>query len=359
MKKYNFSAGPCILPQEVLKKASESVLELNDSGLSLIEISHRSDEFIKIITEAQDLVRELLNVPKGYSILFLQGGASLQFAMVPYNFLKKGGTATYINTGRWSEKAMKEAKRFGKVEMIASSKEQNFKSIPIEYSIPQDIDYVHFTSNNTIFGTQFKTFPKTDKPLICDMSSDIFSRKINVSDFALIYAGAQKNLGPAGTTLIIVKDELLGKTGRDIPSYLNYQVHIANNSLFNTPPVFSVATSRLTLKWLKEQGGVEAIEKVNKEKASALYKEIDRNTLFEGVADKNSRSTMNVTFVLKDPKYSEHFEALYKNAGIANISGHRSVGGYRASIYNAMPREGIEALIKAMKQLEEKCSLLK
>ncbi len=359
MKKYNFSAGPCVLPQEVLKKASESVLELNDSGLSLIEVSHRSKEFVKIMNEAQDLVRELLNVPEGYSILFLQGGASLQFTMVPYNFLKKGGTAAYINTGRWSEKAMKEAKRFGKVKMVASSKEQNFKSIPKEYIISENADYVHFTSNNTIFGTQFKIFPKTNKPLICDMSSDIFSRKINVSDFALIYAGAQKNLGPAGTTLIIVKDELLGQTGRDIPSYLNYQVHIANNSMFNTPPVFSIATSRLMLKWLKVQGGVDAIEKVNKEKANALYEEIDRNPLFEGVADKQSRSMMNVTFVLKEPKYSEHFETLYKNTGIANISGYRLVGGYRASIYNGMPREGIEALITVMKQLEEKCSLLK
>lgn len=352
MKKYNFSAGPCILPQEVLSKASEAVKELNHSGLSLIEISHRSKDFIEIMERARSLVKELLNVPEGYSVLFLQGGASLQFVMAPYNFLKKGGKASYINTGTWSDKAIKEAKKVGEVVEIASSKDQNFNYIPKEYTIPEDSDYVHITSNNTIFGTQFKTFPKTDRVLISDMSSDIFSRKINVADFGMIYAGAQKNMGPAGTTLVIVKDELLGHTGRDIPSYLDYKVHIDKDSMFNTPPVFAVYTSMLTLEWLQSKGGVEAIEKMNRDKAAILYNEIDRNPLFEGVANIEDRSTMNVTFVLKNKEHETLFNSIWEAKGVSGIKGHRSVGGYRASIYNGMPQEGIEVLVAAMKELE-------
>lgn len=352
MKKYNFSAGPCILPQEVLQKASAAIQELDNTGLSLIEISHRSKEFVAIMERARSLVKELLEVPDGYSVLFLQGGASLQFIMTPYNFLKEGGKASYINTGSWSTNAIKEAKKVGKVLEVASSEDQNFTYIPKEYEVPSDSDYLHITSNNTIFGTQFKAFPKTDVTLIADMSSDIFSKKINVSDFGMIYAGAQKNMGPAGATLVIVKDELLGKTGRNLPSYLDYQLHIKKDSMFNTPPVFAVYTSMLTLEWLKSKGGVEAIEKINEKKASVLYNEIDRNPLFEGVANKEDRSTMNVTFVLKNQEHETLFNSIWEAKGISGIKGHRSVGGYRASIYNGMEQEGVEVLIEAMKELE-------
>ncbi len=352
MKKYNFSAGPCVLPQEVLQKASAAVQELDNSGLSLIEISHRSKEFVAIMEKARSLVKELLEVPEGYSVLFLQGGASLQFIMTPYNFLKEGGKASYINTGTWAGNAIKEARKIGEVLEIASSVDQNFTYIPKGYEVPADSNYLHITSNNTIFGTQFKTFPKTDVTMISDMSSDIFSRKINVSDFGMIYAGAQKNMGPAGATLVIVKDELLGKTGRDLPSYLDYQMHIKKDSMFNTPPVFAVYTSMLTLEWLKSKGGIEAIEKINEQKASVLYDEIDRNPLFEGVANKEDRSTMNVTFVLKNKDHEARFNSIWEAKGISGIKGHRSVGGYRASIYNGMEQEGIDQLVEAMKELE-------
>ncbi len=354
MKKYNFSAGPCILPEEVINKASESVKELNNSGLSLIEISHRSKDFVSIMDKAQSLVKELLDVPEGYSVLFLQGGASLQFVMVPYNLMREKGKASYVNSGAWSDKAIKEAKRFGEIDIVASSKDQNYKSIPKGFIINDDSDYIHITSNNTIFGTQFKTFPKTDKVLVCDMSSDIFSRKVNISDFGLIYAGAQKNMGPAGVTLVIVKDDLLGGSGRDIPSYLDYKIHIDKGSMFNTPPVFAVYTSMLTLDWLKSKGGLAAIEKINNKKASILYKEIDRNPLFEGVASQEDRSTMNVTFILKNENHKDTFNSIWESKGISGINGHRSVGGYRASIYNGMSQEGIDVLVSAMKELEHK-----
>ncbi|MFV0530195.1 MAG: 3-phosphoserine/phosphohydroxythreonine transaminase [Flavobacteriales bacterium] len=354
MKKYNFSAGPCILPQEVLKKASEAVIDLNNSGLSLIEISHRSKDFIQIMENACSLVRELLEVPEGYRVLFLQGGASLQFIMAPYNLLRKEGKAGYINTGTWAEKAFKEAKKIGEVVEIVSSKDKNFNYIPKGYTIPEGLDYIHFTSNNTIFGTQFKEFPKTESLLVSDMSSDIFSRKINISDFGLIYAGAQKNMGPAGTTLVIIKEELLGNTGRIIPSYLDYKVHIDKESMFNTPPVFAVYTSMLTLEWLKAKGGIETIEKINDEKAAVLYDEIDRNPLFEGVANKEDRSVMNVTFVLKNNEHETLFNSIWEAKGVSGIKGHRSVGGYRASIYNGMPKKGVETLVEAMKELERK-----
>ena len=352
MKKHNFSAGPCILPQEVLQKASEAVLNFNNLDLSLIEISHRSADFVQVMEHAKDLVLELLDLKnKGYSALFLQGGASLEFLMVPYNLLPEGAKASYINTGTWSDKAIKEAALLGEVEIIASSKDSNFNYIPKDYSIPSDTTYVHCTSNNTIFGTQMKEFPKTDKLLVCDMSSDIFSRKLDFSQFDLIYAGAQKNMGPAGTTLVVVKDEILGKTGRKIPSMLDYQVHISKESMFNTPPVFPVYVSMLTLEWLKGLGGIEGIEKLNNEKAGILYDEIDRNPLFEGVANKEDRSNMNVTFVLTDESKKDKFDSMWKEAGISGINGHRSVGGYRASIYNAMPIESIQVLVDIMKAL--------
>jgi phosphoserine aminotransferase len=352
MKKHNFSAGPCILPQEVLKKASEAIINFNGLDLSLIEISHRSADFVAVMERARELALELLDLKdKGYSALFLQGGASLEFLMVPYNLLPEGGKSAYINTGTWSSSAIKEAKILGEVVEIASSKDSNFNYIPKDYHIPDDVAYVHCTSNNTIFGTQMKEFPKTDKLLVCDMSSDIFSRKLDFTKFDLIYAGAQKNMGPAGTTLVVVKDSILGKTGRKIPSMLDYQVHIAKDSMYNTPAVFPVYVSMLTLEWLKNLGGIEGIEKLNEAKASLLYNEIDNNPLFRGVARKEDRSNMNVTFVLTDDSKKQKFDEIWKAAGISGINGHRSVGGYRASIYNAMPIESVQVLVDAMRAI--------
>ncbi len=352
MKKHNFSAGPCILPQEVLEQASKSVINFNNLNLSLIEISHRSADFVAVMDKAQDLVLELLDLKdKGYSAIFLGGGASLEFLMVPYNILKKDGKAAYLDTGAWSSKAIKEAKLFGDIDIVASSKADNYNNIPKNYTIPTDIDYLHCTSNNTIYGTQIKEFPKTDSLLVCDMSSDIFSRKLDFSQFDIIYAGAQKNMGPAGTTLIVVKEEILGKTGRQIPSMLDYQIHISKDSMFNTPPVFPVYVSMLTLQWLKDLGGIDAIEKKNIAKAELLYGEIDSNPLFKGSAAKADRSNMNVTFLLTDENKKEQFDQMCKEAGINGIKGHRSVGGYRASIYNAMPIESIQVLVDLMQKL--------
>jgi phosphoserine aminotransferase len=353
MKKHNFSAGPCILPQEVLQKAADAVINFDGLDLSLIEISHRSKEFINVMENARSLVKELLKLPEGYSVLFLQGGASLEFLMVAYNLLKTDGKAAYLDTGTWSSKAIKEAKLLGNVEIVASSKDKTYNYIPKNYTIPTGVDYVHITSNNTIYGTQFKTFPKTDALLVCDMSSDIFSREIDFSQFDLIYAGAQKNMGPAGATLVVVKDEILGKSGREIPAMLDYQKHLDADSMFNTPPVFAVYVSMLTLQWLKDLGGIKAIEKLNEAKAAILYAEIDRNPLFKGFAEKEDRSLMNVTFNLTDESKKEAFDKLWNAAGISGIKGHRSVGGYRASIYNAMPIESIQVLVDAMQQLEK------
>lgn len=352
MKKHNFSAGPCILPQEVLKQAADAVINFNNLNLSLIEISHRSAEFVAVMDKARALVLELLDLEnKGYSALFLQGGASLEFLMTPYNLMKENGKAAYFDTGAWSAKALKEAKNLGEVNVVASSKDKNYNYIPKEYNIPQDVDYVHCTSNNTIYGTQFKSFPKADTLLVCDMSSDIFSRKLDFTQFDLIYAGAQKNMGPAGATLVVVKDDILGKSGRQIPAMLDYQVHISKDSMFNTPPVFPVYVSMLTLQWLKDMGGIEAIEKKNIAKAELLYNEIDNNPLFEGAAAKEDRSYMNVTFLLTDESKKEQFDKMWKEAGISGINGHRSVGGYRASIYNAMPIESIQVLVDIMHKL--------
>ena len=354
MKKHNFSAGPCILPEEVIKKASESILNFNNDNLSLIEISHRSKPFVNVMQNARDLVRELLSVPNNYSILFLQGGASLEFLMAPYNLLSLDGECAYINTGAWSVKAIQEAKKLGNTLVIGDSSDQNFNYIPKNLAFPKNLDYLHYTSNNTIYGTQFKSYPETDNILVCDMSSDIFSKKIDINKFGLIYAGAQKNMGPAGTTLIIVKNEILGKNGRDIPTMLDYQKHIEKESMFNTPPVFSVYVSMLTLEWLKQQGGVSEIEKINNEKALMLYNEIDRNPLFEGYAKLEDRSIMNATFNLLDKKLEDKFDSLCIENGINGLKGHRSVGGYRASMYNALPLSSVSHLVKLMQKFENK-----
>ncbi len=353
MKKHNFSAGPCILPQEVLKKASEAILNFNDDNLSLIEISHRSKPFVEVMNKAQSLVKELLEVPDGYSVLFLQGGASMEFLMVPLNLLKEGGKSAYTNTGTWAKKAIAEAKNLGEVNVLGDSSDKNFNYIPKGYEIPSDVDYFHCTSNNTIYGTQMKEFPHCPTLMVCDMSSDIFSRKVEVSKFDIIYAGAQKNMGPAGTTLVIVKDEILGKTGRNIPTMLDYNTHISKGSMFNTPPVFPIYVSMLTLQWLKELGGVEIIEKMNQDKADLLYGEIDRNPLFEGTAAMEDRSNMNVCFLLSDSSKEETFNTMWNAEGISGIKGHRSVGGYRASMYNAMPIESVQVLVDVMKKLEQ------
>ena len=355
MKKHNFSAGPSILPQEVFEKASQAVLDFNHSGLSILEISHRSKDFVAVMEEARALAIELLDLTgKGYQALFLQGGASLEFLRVPFNLMSENGKAAYLETGTWAIGAIKQARQFGETEVVATSKEDNFSFIPKKYEIPSDASYFHCTSNNTIFGTQMKEFPKTNIPMVCDMSSDIFSRKIDYSQFSLIYAGAQKNMGPAGTTLIVVKEDILNKTGRNIPSILDYSQHITKESMFNTPPVFAVYTSLLTMQWLKNLGGVEAIEKINETKANLLYKEIDRNPLFKGVAKIEDRSLMNVTFTLVNAEHQETFDKLWKDANISGINGHRSVGGYRASIYNAMPVESVQILVDVMKELENK-----
>ena len=351
MKKHNFSAGPCVLPQEVLKQASNAILNFNNDNLSLIEISHRSKPFVAVMDKAISLVKELLNLPEGYSVMFLQGGASMQFLMTSYNLMKVDGKAVYLDTGTWSSKALKEAKLFGEVDVVASSKDKGYNYIPKNYSIASDADYLHLTSNNTIFGTQLKEFPKTDGLLVCDMSSDIFSRQLDFTQFDLIYAGAQKNMGPAGATLVIVKDEILGKTGRQIPSMLDYQIHIGKESMFNTPPVFAVYTSMLTLQWLIDLGGIAAIEKINEEKAALLYAEIDSNPAFIGFAAKEDRSSMNVTFNLTDQNNQEKFDKLWNEAGINGLKGHRSVGGYRASMYNALPLDSVQVLVNVMKKI--------
>jgi len=354
MKKHNFSAGPCILPQSVMQKASEAVINFNDSNLSLIEISHRSKDFVEVMENARSLSLELLGLQnKGYKALFLQGGASMEFLMVAFNLLEK--KAAYLNTGTWSNKAMKEAKLLGELVEVGSSKDKNFNYIPKNYSIPTDVDYFHCTSNNTIFGTQLNKFPNTTALKVCDMSSDIFSRQLDFSQFDLIYAGAQKNMGPAGTTLVIIKEEILGKVSRTIPSMLDYQVHLNKDSMFNTPAVFPVYVSMLTLEWLKNLGGISEIEKINNKKAEILYTEIDRNPLFTGfVPNIEDRSKMNATFNLVDTSLSNRFDQLWNEAGINGLNGHRSVGGYRASMYNALPIESVEVLIEVMKRLEQK-----
>ncbi len=352
MRRNNFSAGPCILPDKVFQKASEAVLNFNGIDLSLLEISHRSKDFVEVMEEARALAINLLGLEdKGYEALFLQGGASLQFLMVAYNFLNE--KAAYLNTGTWSSKAIKEAKLLGDLVEVASSKDENFNYIPKGYSVPEDADYFHLTSNNTIFGTSVKEFPQTNVPVICDMSSDIFSRELDFSQFDLFYAGAQKNMGPAGTTLVVLREESLQQVRRAVPSMLSYQVHMDKDSMFNTPPVFAVYVSLLTMQWLKELGGIAAIEQVNEAKGELLYGEIDRNPLFKGLAAKEDRSLMNATFDLEDDALKEKFDTLWKDAGINGLNGHRSIGGYRASMYNALPLESVRVLVEVMQELEQ------
>lgn len=354
MKKYNFNPGPSVLPEITLKNTAEAVLNLNGSGLSILEISHRSKDFEAILKEAKDLLKEILGIPAGYSVLFLQGGASLQFTMIPYNFLNK--KAAYLDSGSWASKAIKEAKFFGEVQVVASSKEQNYTFIPKNYTIPADADYFHITTNNTIYGTEIKSDITSPVPLVADASSDILSRPMDVSKYALIYGGAQKNLGPAGVAFAIVKDSLLEKVTRPVPSMLSYKVHQENDSLYNTPPCVAIYSCLQTLKWLKDLGGLKAIHKMNIEKAGLLYSEIDRNKLFMSpLTSVEDRSIMNVVFVFK-PEYKdleEKFLELAKSKGLVGIKGHRSVGGFRASIYNAMPLDGVKALTEAMKEFEK------
>jgi phosphoserine aminotransferase len=355
MKKHNFYAGPSILPQYTIDKTIEGIKDFAGSGLSVLEISHRSKEFVACMNDTIALFRELLEIPSGYQVLFLGGGASLQFAMVPMNMMNK--KAAYLNTGEWAGKALKEAKLFGEVVEVASSKEKLFNYIPKNYTIPSDADYFHITTNNTIYGTELKHDMDVQIPLVADMSSDIFSRPVDVSKYAIIYGGAQKNLAPAGVTFVIVKEDVLGKVTRPLPSMLDYRVHIKGESMYNTPPVFAVFAAQQTLKWLKDLGGVKAIQKKNIEKAKILYDEIDRNKLFvPTIPDPEDRSLMNICFIM-DQQFKElekPFADFAKSKGLLGIEGHRSVGGFRASTYNALPRESVEALVIAMKEFETK-----
>ncbi len=355
MKIHNFSAGPSILPDYTIENAAQAIKGWDKmNGLSLIEISHRSKEFVAVVEEATQLIKDLLNVPESYSVLFLQGGASMQFCMIPYNLLNADQSAAYLDTGVWANKAIKEAKLFGKVDVVGSSKDKNYNFIPKDYQLADESAYFHITTNNTIYGTEIKEDLDVDVPLVADMSSDIFSRPIDVSKYALIYAGAQKNLGPAGVTLVIIKNDILGKVKREIPTMLKYQTHIDNESMFNTPPVFPIYASYLTLKWLKDNGGLSEMQKKNQKKAELLYDEIDNNPLFEGTAAREDRSLMNVTFVMKNPDLENEFMKYATEQGIDGIKGHRSVGGFRASIYNAMPIESVKVLTECMSVFAEK-----
>ena len=350
MKKHNFSAGPSILAPEVFQKASQALLDFEGTGLSVIEISHRSPEFVRVIERARALALEIAGLDNSYEILFLQGGASMQFLMVPYNLLET--KAAYIDTGTWANKAQKEAALFGNTEVIASSKADGYKYIPKNVIVPTDANYLHITTNNTIYGTEFHSLPQTDVPLVADMSSDIFSRPLDYKQFSLIYAGSQKNLGASGSTLVIVKKDILGKVSRKLPSMMDYQLHIKNDSMFNTPSTFAVYVNLLVLEWIQAQGGLQALGKRNQAKADLLYGEIDRNPLVVGYANKEDRSLMNVVFNLTDESTKERFDALCKEANISGIKGHRSVGGYRASIYNALPLESVQVLVDVLKEFE-------
>jgi phosphoserine aminotransferase len=355
MKKHNFYAGPSILPQYTIDKSIEGIKDFAGTGLSILEISHRSKEFVACINDTIALFKELLEIPAGYQVLFLGGGASLQFAMVPMNMLNK--KAAYLNTGEWASKALKEAKLFGEVVEVASSKEKLFNYIPKNYIIPADADYFHITTNNTIYGTEIKKDLDVKIPLVADMSSDIFSRPVDISKYSLIYGGAQKNLAPAGMAFVVVKEDVLGKVSRPIPSMLDYRVHIKGESMFNTPPVFTIFAAQQTLTWLKNIGGVKAVQKKNIEKAKILYDEIDRNRLFKPtIADPEDRSLMNICFVMA-PEYKDlekPFAEFAKSKGMLGIEGHRSTGGFRASTYNALPKESVEALVSTMKEFELK-----
>ena len=350
MKKHNFSAGPSILAPEVFQKASQALLDFEGTGLSVIEVSHRSPEFVRVIERARALALEIAGLDDSYTTLFLQGGASMQFLMVPYNLLET--KAVYIDTGTWANKAQKEAALFGNTEVIASSKADGYKYIPKNVTVPTDANYLHITTNNTIYGTEFHSLPQPDIPLVADMSSDIFSRPLDYKQFSLIYAGSQKNLGASGSTLVIVKKDILGKVSRKLPSMMDYQLHIKNDSMFNTPSTFAVYVNLLVLEWIQAQGGLQALGKRNQAKADLLYGEIDRNPLVVGYANKEDRSLMNVVFNLTDESTKERFDTLCKEANISGIKGHRSVGGYRASIYNALPLESVQVLVDVLKEFE-------
>ena len=352
MKKYNFNAGPSMLPREVIENTAKQILDFNGSGLSLAEISHRAKDFQPVVDEAVALIKELLEIPEGYSVLFLGGGASLEFCMVPYNFLKK--KAAYLNTGVWAKKAMKEAKLFGEVVEVASSAEANYTYIPKDWECPADADYLHITTNNTIYGTEIRHELQVPVRMIADMSSDIFSRPVDVSKYDCIYAGAQKNLAMAGVTLVIVKDDALGKVDRSIPTMLDYRTHVEKGSMFNTPPVVPIYSALETLRWIKAQGGLKMMDKLAHERAEMLYAEIDRNKLFRGTAKGEDRSLMNICFVMND-EYKElekPFLDYALSCGMVGVKGHRSVGGFRASCYNAQTIEGVEALVKCMQDFE-------
>ena len=355
MKMHNFYAGPSILPEFTKERTAEAVMNFAGTGLSVMEVSHRSKEFIAVMDEARDLVKELLEVPEGYEVLFLQGGASTQFYMVPFNLLKT--KAAYLNTGTWASKAIKEAKLYGEVIEVASSKDKNFNYIPSGYEVPSDVDYFHITTNNTIFGTEILEDPDVPARLVADMSSDIFSRPIDIKKYDLIYAGAQKNLAPSGVTLVIVKTDILGKMDRTIPTMIDYRTHVEKESMFNTPPTVPVFAALMTLRWLKENGGIKEMEKKNIAKAKTLYDELDRNKMFvPNIPNPEDRSRMNVTFVMA-PGYEEfekEFLDIAAAYNIVGIKGHRSAGGFRASIYNAMPIESVEVLVGAMKEFEAK-----
>ena len=352
MKKHNFYAGPSILSEYTIKNTAEAIKDFAGTGLSILEISHRSKEFTAVIEEAQQLVKELLEVPEGYHVLFLGGGASMQFCMVPYNLLKK--KAAYLDTGTWASNAIKEAKLFGEVDVVASSKDKNYTFIPKGYAVPEDVDYFHYTTNNTIYGTEMRYDPDVKVPLVADMSSDIFSRPVDVSKYDVIYAGAQKNLAPAGVTIAIVKEAALGNVDRAIPTMLDYRTHVKKGSMFNTPPVLPIYSALQTLKYYKELGGIKEMERRNKEKAAMLYDYIDASSLYKCPVAEEDRSLMNVVFVTGDAELDKKFVAQAKEKGLVNLAGHRSIGGMRASIYNAMPKEGVEALIQFMKEFEEK-----
>ena len=353
MKKHNFNAGPSILPREVIEKAAAAVLDFDGMGLSILEISHRSKEFDAVMDDAVALFRELMNIPENYKVIFVGGGASTQFFHIPYNFLET--KAGYINTGVWSKKAIKEAKNFGEVQVLATSEDRNFTYIPKNVEIPTDLDYLHITTNNTIYGTEYHTDIDSPVNLIADMSSDILSRPVDVTKYAMIYGGAQKNLGPAGAAFAIIREDMVGKVSRALPSMVDYRNHMDNNSMYNTPPVFPVYVIRETLKWIKSIGGVEEVYRRNKEKAELLYAEIDRNPLFRGTAEKEDRSLMNICFVM-NPEYealAPEFMEFAKARGMVGIKGHRLVGGFRASCYNALPKESVEALVATMQEFEK------
>jgi len=352
VSKFNFYAGPAILPKEVFAEASEAVKDFNGIGLSILEISHRSKDFQAVMDEAQALAKELLSIPDSHEVLFLQGGASSQFMMTPMNVLGENDVAAYIDTGNWSAKAIKEANLFGKTEVVASSKEDGYKHVPKENALPDGARYLHITSNNTVRGTQYKSYPGISVPLVADMSSDIFSRPVDVSKFGVIYAGAQKNMGPSGTTLVIVDKDFVAEPVRPVPTMLNYNTHIGKQSMFNTPPVFPVYVSMLTMRWVKAKGGVATMNEINTRKSNLLYDFLDQSSLFYSPIVKEDRSKMNAVFLMQDESRSDAFMSAATDAGCIGVKGHRSVGGFRASIYNAMPEEGVQTLVDVMTEFE-------